>query len=245
LLISSTHDPITVAVLKTLGEIRIYVSLIGGQIVDTDQATSRNSSNVKTIALLLAVGVLFGCGADDPTDGERPEIRYVSLQHAQLSCIRDTRSGLIWELKADQEGLHNWRNTYSWFNPTQAHRELDYRGTADAGGCDGSQCDTWMFVVAVNEEEYCGFDDWRMPSKDEMFSISDLQKGKSPPTIDVESFPFAQAAEYWSANDYSFQPDAAWVWSFQHGHDRVDWKKSPKFVRLVRGVATDLPAVKE
>jgi hypothetical protein len=102
-----------------------------------------------------------------------------------------------------------------------------------------------MFVAAVNEEEYCGFDDWRMPSKDEMFSISDLRKAKSPPTIDVEFFPHAQVAEYWTANDYSFQPDAAWAWSFKHGHDRVDWKKSPKFVRLVRGFAADLPAVKE
>ncbi len=211
----------------------------------TDQIIFGLLYNVNKILLLLAVGALFGCGVDDPMDGARPAIRYVPLQHAQLSCIRDTHSGLIWELKANQEGLHDWRNTYSWFNPTQAHRELDYRGTADAGSCDGSQCDTWMFVVAVNEEEFCGFDDWRIPSKDEMFSISDLRKATTPPTIDVESFPFAQAAEYWTANDYSFQPDSAWVWSYQHGHDRVDWKKSPKFVRLVRGAAADLPAVKE
>ncbi len=100
-------------------------------------------------------------------------------------------------------------------------------------------------VAVVNEEGLCGFDDWRMPPKDEIFSISDIRKAKSPPTIDIEYFPHAQAAEYWTANDYSFQPGSAWVWSFQHGHDRVDWKKSPKFVRLVRGVAIDLPAVKE
>ncbi len=218
-----------------------------------DKATLRNSSNVKTIALLLAMGVLFGCGTDDPTVGEANAIHYIVLQHDALpstgdawhSCIQDTQSGLIWELKTDKAGLHDWRNTYSWFNPTQSHRELDYRGTADAGSCNNSQCDTWSIVAAVNDESYCGFDDWRTPTKDEMFSISDLRKAKSPPTIDVESFPFAQAAEYWTANDYSFQPDSAWVWSFQHGHDRVDWKKSPKFVRLVRGVAADLPAVKE
>jgi len=212
---------------------------------NADQAALRNSSNVKTIMLLLAMGVLFGCGTDDPTVGEAPPIRYVPVTHARHSCVQDTHSGLTWELKTDREGLHDWRNTYSWFNPTQSHRELDYRGTADAGSCNNSQCDTWSIVAAVNDESYCGFDDWRMPSKNEMFSISDLRKAKSPPTIDVESFPFAQAAEYWTANDYSFQPDSAWVWSFRHGHDRVDWKKMPKFVRLVRGVAADLPAVKE
>ena len=54
-----------------------------------------------------------------------------------------------------------------------------------------------------------------------------------------------QIAEYWSANDYSFQWDAAWAWSFEYGHDRVDWKSSPKFVRLVRGTAENLEKVKE
>ena len=209
--------------------------------------------NVNKFWLLMAVSMLFGCGPDERRDGEEPQIRYIVLQHDELLstgnvrhwCIQDTHSGLTWELKTDQEGLHDWHNTYSWFNPTQAHVELDYRGSANVGSCNSSQCDTWSIVAAVNQEDFCGFDDWRMPSKDEMFSISDLRKAKSPPTIDVEYFPHAQAAEYWTANDYSFQPDAAWAWSFRHGLDRVDWKKSPKFVRLVRGVATDLPAIKE
>jgi len=213
----------------------------------------RNPNGVNKFCSLVAVSLLFGCGTDEPTDGEELPIRYIVLRDdrtpstdkARHSCLQDTHSGLVWELKSDQEGLHDWRNTYSWFNPTQAHHELDYRGTADAGSCNSSQCDTWSFVAAANDEEFCGFDDWRMPSKDEIFSISNLRKTKSPPTIDVEYFPHAQAAEYWTANDYSFQPDSAWAWSFQYGHDRVDWKKSPKFVRLVRGDAIDLPAVKE
>lgn len=205
------------------------------------------------LCFLILLAVLGGCGSGEPTASEAPLIRYVILQdddmpatdNAQPSCLRDAQTGLVWELKSAQEGLHDWRNTYSWFNPTQAHHELDYRGTADAGSCAGSQCDTWSLVAAVIDEKFCGFDDWRMPSKDEIFSISDLSKAKSPPTIDVDFFPYAQAAEYWTANDYSFQPDSAWVWHFQYGHDRVDWKKSAKFVRLVRGDATDLPAVKE
>jgi hypothetical protein len=58
-------------------------------------------------------------------------------------------------------------------------------------------------------------------------------------------FPHAQSAEYWSGNDYSFQYNTAWAWSFEYGHDRVDWKKEPKFVRLVRGTAGELETVKE
>jgi hypothetical protein len=108
-----------------------------------------------------------------------------------------------------------------------------------------SRCDTWDYAKAVNEEGLCGFNDWRLPTKDEFFSISDLSKASSPPTVNANVFPFTQAAEYWTANDYSFQYDSAWAWTFLYGHDRVDWKKSGKYVRLVRGKARDLEAVKE
>jgi hypothetical protein len=84
-----------------------------------------------------------------------------------------------------------------------------------------------------------------MPSRDELFSISDLRKAGTPPTANMTFFPYTQANEYWSGNDYSFQHDAAWAWSFLFGHDRVDWKRSPKHVRLVRGEAGELPQVKE
>jgi hypothetical protein len=161
------------------------------------------------------------------------------------ACVKDMRYGLIWERKSDEPGLHDWRNTYSWYNPDQAHHEIDYRGTENGGVCAGSQCDIWSVVAAANEEALCGFADWRLPSKDELFSISDLRKAKTPPTINTEYFPHTQSGEYWSANDYSFQPDSAWAWNFLYGHDRVDWKKSPKFVRLVRGEAIDLQKVKE
>ena len=84
-----------------------------------------------------------------------------------------------------------------------------------------------------------------MPGKDELFSVSDVRLADNPPTVDTDYFALTNAAEYWSANDYSFQWDASWAWNFQFGHDRVDWKKSPKYVRLVRGNGENLPEVKE
>jgi hypothetical protein len=61
----------------------------------------------------------------------------------------------------------------------------------------------------------------------------------------MEFFPFAQVDEYWSSNDYSFQWNAAWLWNFKYGHDRVEWKASPRFVRLVRGEPSALERVKD
>ncbi len=199
----------------------------------------------KALIPALALLLTAACGqdqADDPASGDSQFSRITADSEA---CIVDSRTLLMWQGKTDVAGLHDYRNTYSWYDPNEANGELDYRGTENAGECTGSSCDTWHYVQAVNEAGHCGHADWRMPDKDELFSISDVRLANNPPTVDTEYFAFTQAAEYWSANDYSFQWDAAWAWNFQFGHDRVDWKKSPKFVRLVRGTGENLPEVKE
>lgn len=196
---------------------------------------------------LACLALLCGCQPDpapvaDVHDGKFRRLR--PAEGATGRCTLDVVTGLTWELKSDEPGLHDWRNTYSWFDPDEANDELDYRGTPDGGDCVASDCDTTGFVRAVNEAGYCGYNDWRVPSRDELHSISDLRRARSPPTTDREYFPYTQADEYWSSNDYSFQFDTAWAWNFRYGHDRVDWKKSAKFVRLVRGDAADLVPVR-
>jgi hypothetical protein len=192
--------------------------------------------------------MLLGCERAPNPAANLHDSKYAEAELAAGApgrCTLDQFTGLTWEVKSDEPGLHDWRNTYSWFDPEESNRELDYRGTPDGGSCAGSACDTSDFVRAVNEAGYCGFGDWRLPSRDELQSISDLRKAESPPTINMDYFPFTQPDEYWSSNDYSFQHDAAWVWNFRFGHDRVDWKKVPKYLRLVRGEAEQLLPVKE
>jgi hypothetical protein len=198
--------------------------------------------------------VLTGCGADSVPSTPQDDSRFAAIgalgeplagRLAEATCVQDSLTGLMWERKSDAAGLHDWQNTYTWFAPEEAHNELDYRGTENGGECAKSKCDTWHFVAAVNELGYCGHHDWRVPGKNELASISDPTRSKTPPTLNVDAFPLTHAAEYWTANDYSFQWDAAWAWNFQFGHDRVDWKKQPKPVRLVRGEALELERVKE
>ena len=194
---------------------------------------------------VLAVVLLTACGQDETDTTASAQSRFNLVNVEYETCIFDNSTGLLWAGKTDVAGLHDYRNTYTWYDPGEAHGELDYRGAEDGGECSGSTCDTWHYLTAVNETGHCGHNDWRMPAKDELFSISDLGLAANPPTIDTEYFSFSQTAEYWSANDYSFQWDAAWAWNFQFGHDRVDWKKTPKYVRLVRGEAAELQKVKE
>lgn len=198
-----------------------------------------------TLILTLACPLLASC-SKNPADLANPhDTKFSAIEVGPETCVLDTETQLVWQSKTSAPGLNNADNTYSWFAPDEANGELDYRGLEDGGVCDGSECDTWHYVQAVNLAGYCGRNDWRMPTKDEMFSISDLRRAASPPTINTVFFPNARAAEYWTGNDYSFQYNTAWAWNFEFGHDRVDWKKEAKFVRLVRGTAGQLEAVKE
>ncbi len=197
--------------------------------------------------------LLVACGQDSGPAPDIHDSKYSAIGAAgetgniadgRWSCVLDQYTGLIWEVKTESTGLHHWQHTYSWYDPDESHdRGLDYRGVANGGTCTGSDCDTYSYAQAVNEAGYCRYHDWRIPTRDELASISDLRKIKKPPTINSQYFPYTQPGEYWSGNDYSFQWNAAWTWNFRFGHDRVDWKKTPKLVRLVRGEAVMLEKV--
>jgi hypothetical protein len=208
--------------------------------------------NIQKILLLIIAASVSGCGgsAEDPYAVH--DVKYRALGAAGVvvvegaaRCVEDTVTGLVWERKTDDAGLHNWRHRYTWFNPNEAHNEVDYRGLEDGGECTESACDTWNYVLAVNAAGWCGYSDWRMPTRNELYSISDQRKTASPPTANLDYFPFTQADEYWTGFDYAMQYESAWAWNFVYGHDRVDWKRTPKYVRLVRGESAELQEVKE
>ncbi len=210
---------------------------------DLDKLCDMKFIKIKCLALTLLTMSLAACG---DTGQQGPSLHATKYRVAEPgACVEDTVTGLMWEVKTESRGLHDWRNTYSWWNPDEAANELDYRGTPDGGQCSASACDTWAFVQAVNAAGHCGYSDWRMPSRDELMSISDFSKANDPPTANLEYFPYMQADEYWTGFDYGTQYQSAWAWNFFYGHDRVDWKQSPKFVRLVRGTAENLEKVKE
>jgi len=217
----------------------------------------KNMPSIIQPVSLVAFGCLIGLTACDKQAGPGPEIhdtKYVALDSTgkQLEpglagpCVLDQFTGLVWEAKSETSGLHDSRNTYSWFNPDEpVGEELDYRGKPDGGECSGSACDTTAFVQAVNASAYCGFTDWRMPTRDELGSISDPRKTRTPPSINTTYFPLTQSEEYWSANDYQFHWNSAWLWSFGNGLDRVEWKYSSRYVRLVRGEPDYLERIKD
>ena len=159
------------------------------------------------------------------------------------SCVRDPRTNLVWEVKYAGAGLHSKEHTYSWYEPNLEGSEGE-PGIPNNGICSHSDCDTRSFTLAVRAERLCGFDDWRVPGHAEIGSINDLRFRNPPPTIDPAYFPHTQAAAYWTVSTYGFYPESAWSWQFDLGHDRVDWKREPKYLRLVRGEVIHRPKTK-
>ena len=214
-----------------------------------------SKKHLGTPTLLLVLVLLAACNKESGPGPEIHDTKYLTVDSngqpvsgaaGENDCVLDQFIGLMWEVKTDQPGLRDWRNTYSWYNPDESFDgELGYRGVKNGGVCAGSECDTKAFVQAVNLSVYCGHSDWRLPTRDELGSISDPRKVETPPTINLDFFPYTPAEEYWSGNDYQFQYNSAWRWSFRYGHDRVDWKAGTARVMLVRGEVSFVPRVKE
>jgi hypothetical protein len=148
------------------------------------------------------------------------------------SCVKDNVTGLIWEVKTDDEGGRDkdWR--YSWFNYTNTNNGGD-TGTGNGGSCiDAVSCDTDKFTQLVNMNNLCGLNNWRMPSYKELINI--INYGNNNPSIDVNYFPNTKASiySYWSSS-HSSELESAWSVNFEDGSSTISPKDETKYVRLV------------
>ncbi len=204
-----------------------------------------------TIAVLASLTLLAGCGKREPIVFTFERLNADGSAYngsgdyatAPWACVLDVRTSLIWEVKTTTPGLHDTANTYTWHFPPES--EIYTRrdaGKADGGRCNGSACDTWAFANAVNEVGLCGYDDWRVPTKEELGSIVDPRIRPPGPTLDHLYFPNTSTAEHWTSSTYAHHSPGAWTWSFSNGLDRVDLKENAKHIRLVRGEAGVAPA---
>ncbi|WGZ94432.1 MAG: DUF1566 domain-containing protein [Candidatus Thiothrix putei] len=140
------------------------------------------------------------------------------------SCVKDNVTGLIWEVKqstpdgrdavdAHPYPLHDPDDTYTWNN---------------AGA----------YVKQVNTKGWCGANDWRLPTINELESITDL--GRSYPSLDMAYFPntaFPSTAVSSSSPHWSATPSGAtkaWKLYASFGVRMTDERSGSAYVRLVR-----------
>ena len=78
--------------------------------------------------------------------------------------ITDNTTGLVWEKKGDDGGLHDKDNNYYWTGNTVTMT-------------------IWDWLDAVNLEGFAGFGDWRLPNARELLSIANFE-GTPPAAFD-------------------------------------------------------------
>lgn len=154
----------------------------------------------------ILIGIIFAAGLYaflnrplPPPPGDSPLIKIddqgqsLAIWSGPWSCVYDTRTGLLWEVKTDTEDIHHSTWTFSWF--------LSGRGTENQGDCyfEAKRCDTTDLLTRVNQKKLCGSGDWRLPTSAELLSLvsQDVLPGEA--LIDKDFFPQVQRGDYWTS----------------------------------------------
>lgn len=131
----------------------------------------------------------------------------------QWSCVKDNVTGLIWEVKTNDNGFRDKDWTYSWYN-SYGLRNGGNAGTADGGdNCSAStQCDIERYLTAINSRGLCGSHQWNIPSMGILMTLQNING--SVPTIDTDYFPHTVSDSYWTSSSTAFSTSNAWVVRF-------------------------------
>jgi hypothetical protein len=144
--------------------------------------------------------------------------------------IRDNVTGLIWEAKTDDDSVHDKDNTYTWCDINPA------TNGGDAGTC-GVGTDTTDFITALNNSNYGGHADWRLPTIKELSTIVNMEI--YDPGINNTFFPNTVPSYYWSSTTYVLEIDKAWSVKFDYCGVNNKSKSNSYCARAVCGEQPD------
>jgi hypothetical protein len=130
---------------------------------------------------------------------------------SQWAMVRDNVTGLIWEVKSDQEGMHYNETDYRW--PTIQSEFLD----------------------RLNNSQFGGYSDWRLPTLHELYTL--VQNNALDPDLKIDRNYFSNTKpdSYWSSTTFSYNTSHAWYVYFSNGVVNDYDKTIREYVRAVHG----------
>lgn len=162
----------------------------------------------------------------------------------QWSCVKDESTGLTWEKRDPTSALHG-HDSFIWYQPEQtiagvprAHPDIVWAESTCYGfnpDDPSSFCNTSAYAERVNQSNYCGFSDWRLPNVTELLSLVDpvRETNNLSPLLDTQFFPFHDPFLYWTdtVND-----DGVVLTVFTDNRVFANSERSDSIsIRLVRG----------
>lgn len=169
------------------------------------------------IIALLSVQPAYS-DLDSPPDSAPALNHYIKLgvdgealdpDSQQWACVADQVTGLMWEKRDPSSALHGL-DTFTWYQPEQlkqgfqrAHPDSALADTTCYGfhpNDPASFCNTHAYADRVNQSNYCGYSDWRLPTAEELLSlINPTRKQQNiKPLLDTHFFPFHDPFLYWT-----------------------------------------------
>ncbi len=215
------------------------------QVMVSDRATSR-----LLFASGLGSGQCYAVGSDDlvdcgsalaqqlspSQDGMKilPVPQFSTLQNVLTGtrytleeCIQDPRTSLVWEGKT-KTGFRAGHHRY-----TQTQLSPDNPSDLALSGRDTDQ-----YLARVNRQRLCGFDDWRLPSAEELQGLLNYGVAVPAPLWSSQDFPNTPTeARYWAATPYADSTLLHWYVDFASGVVSIAARQEGLSLRLVRGPA--------
>ncbi|GAB2887367.1 DUF1566 domain-containing protein [Microbulbifer echini] len=149
-------------------------------------------------AILLGAAIIHTPQAPQPPQYHLFKVnskgKAINAWDGPWACVCDSRSGLLWEVKTDNEDTHDGRWTYSRF--------LQNQGVPNNGDCyfEADRCDTEDLIHHTNREKLCGTNHWRLPTSTELRSLVTTEVKPGSPSIETGYFPKTQRGDYWSSD---------------------------------------------
>jgi len=145
---------------------------------------------------------------------------------ASWTMVRDNITGLIWEVKTDDNSVHDKDNKYTWYDSNPDTKWGD-------AGTPGDGTDTEDFINELNSSNYGGHSDWRLPTREELRSI--INYGTYDPVIDTDYFPNTVSCWYWLSGTDAGSCEFPMIMSFYYDGfvDNVG-KSNSYYARAVR-----------
>jgi len=156
-----------------------------------------------------------------------------TFEQLPWSCVYDRSTHLIWEVKSLRPGLHHYQETYAWFNSSHRNNNDKQQDNSTPPPCLIQPCNSNTYIQSTNNEAFCGLNQWRLPTREELRSLVDYSIKYPGPTIDAAFFPHTVNQFYWSSVPYANNNESAWGVGFSFGYDYAYYKSNLARIRLV------------
>lgn len=198
-------------------------------------ADSLSLSAFMALLLLLILGLLFTLNGGYEIQARQSYPHWIKLDahgtaiaatDGPWRCVVDTNSGLVWENKRGDESVGHGKWTYSWSdNPAPIN-------TFPEGSCsDLNHCSTAAYVQLANQQAWCGYSNWRVPTLDELQTLLDFSDADSAAKVCPCFLANTMASSYWSSN--SDQSRKQFGINFKDGEVRAFPQHASLYLRLV------------